>query len=253
MISSRRPISRDGVKGIAHRSPSQGGAQNENGRDEPGHPACLKSDSRLRPRARSPRGPSAYRRRSCSLLAFGQDAECRRRPSTEIWTNTSLPPSSLATKPKPLASSNHLTLPLTVTALDGSGAMRARRARATSPGERTLRARLHDAGRVDFDHARDLRALGAGADDHAQLGARGNRLMAGRVQRVGVQERVALAAGQFDEAVALVGLEPFDHGVDRRSATGADGEKPGRRPSAAPPKRCRGRRRRRANCAALGS
>ena len=42
--------------------------------------------------------------------------------STEIWTNTSLPPSFDWTKPKPLVSSNHLTLPETATAVDGSGA-----------------------------------------------------------------------------------------------------------------------------------
>jgi hypothetical protein len=42
--------------------------------------------------------------------------------------------------------------------------------------------------------------------------------MARRMKRVGVQERVALAARQFDEAIALVRLEPFDDGVDRRRA-----------------------------------
>ena len=57
----------------------------------------------------------------------------------------------------------------------------------------------------------------APAPTNAQFGARRNRLVARGVQRVGVQERVALAAGQLDEAVALVGLEPFDDSVDRRS------------------------------------
>src|SRR5580698_762453 len=45
-------------------------------------------------------------------------------PRTEMWTNTSLPPSSLATKPNPLASSNHFTFPITETAVEGSGATR---------------------------------------------------------------------------------------------------------------------------------
>ena len=79
-----------------------------------------------------------------------------------MWTNTSLPPSSLATKPKPLASSNHLTLPVTATAVDGSGATR--RGLGASPNERC--GRSTDAGRVDLEHARHLRALGAGADLH---------------------------------------------------------------------------------------
>src|ERR1700722_10951637 len=52
-------------------------------------------------------------------------------PSTEMCTNTSLPPSSLATKPKPLASSNHFTRPLMDTAVEGSGATR--RGRGLSP------------------------------------------------------------------------------------------------------------------------
>ena len=36
------------------------------------------------------------------------------------------------------------------------------------------------------------------------------------VQGVGVQKSVALAVRQFDEPIALVRLEPFHHGVDRR-------------------------------------
>ena len=87
-----------------------------------------------------------------------------------MWTNTSLPPSSLATKPKPLASSNHLTLPLTATAVDGSGARAARRPRRVREG--ALRP-LDDARRIDFDDARHLRALGAGADRHRSLAPAG--------------------------------------------------------------------------------
>ena len=59
--------------------------------------------------------------------------------------------------------------------------------------------------------------------------------MARGVQRVGVQEGVALAVGQFDEAIALVGLEPFDDGVDRRPRRRRRA-KPNRRSIGGPPK-----------------
>ena len=132
-----------------------------------------------------------------------------------MCTKTSLPPSSLATKPKPLASSNHLTLPLTATAVAGSGAAR-RGGRGASEKDRC--GPLYDARRIDFDDPRHLRALGAGADRHLELRARRHRFVAGSVQRVGVQEGVALSARQLDEPIALVGLEPFHDGVDRRAA-----------------------------------
>ena len=126
----------------------------------------------------------------------------------------------------------------------GPARTRARRRRA-AVAERALRP-FDDAGGVDFDHPRHLRALGAGADDDLQLGARGHRFVARGMQRVGVQEGVALAVGQFDEAIALVGLEPFDDRVDRRPVA-AGGEQPpppiaARRRSRAsgpPPKRAR--------------
>ena len=85
-------------------------------------------------------------------------------------------------------------------------------ARPRRIGERALRALSH-ARRVDFEHASHLRALGAGADLNFEFRARGNRFVTGVMQRVGVQEGVALTAGQLDEAVALVGLEPFDDRV----------------------------------------
>ena len=135
-------------------------------------------------------------------------------PSTEMWTKTSFPPSSLATKPKPLTPSNHLTLPVTGTAVEGSGRGAAGPRRVAR--ERPLRA-LDDAGGVDFDHASHLRAFGPGADLNLQFGARGNRLVAGAMQRIGVEERIALASGQLDKAVSLVGLEPFHDRIDRRS------------------------------------
>src|SRR6185312_14560653 len=61
-------------------------------------------------------------------------------PRIEIWTNTSLPPSSLATKPNPLASSNHFTFPVTETAVEGSGATR--RGRGASPNARCGRSTM---------------------------------------------------------------------------------------------------------------
>src|SRR5271165_2802304 len=97
-----------------------------------------------------------------------------------------------------------------------------RRIRGNAPrsrriAERALRA-LDDTGRVDFEHPRHLGALGAGADLDAQFRAGGHRLVPGVLQRIGVQERVALAAGQLDEAVALVGLEPLHDRIDHRGA-----------------------------------
>ena len=74
---------------------------------------------------------------------------------------------------------------------------------------------LDDTGRVDFKNSRDLCAFRARADLDAQFGPRRNRVVAGCMQGVGVQERIALAAGQFDEPVALVRLEPFDQRIDR--------------------------------------
>src|SRR5262249_50253285 len=62
-------------------------------------------------------------------------ARCARRArvSTEMWTNTSLPPSDTATKPKPLSPLNHLTVPVISTAVDGSGAMRGPRGAPRGP------------------------------------------------------------------------------------------------------------------------
>ncbi len=93
--------------------------------------------------------------------------------------------------------------------------------------ERTLRA-LDDPGGVDLDDARHLRALGAGADGHLEFGAGRDAFMSRGMQGVGVQKSVALAVRQLDESVALVRLEPFDDGVDRRPA-----DRRGRRAAAA--------------------
>src|SRR6202167_6764264 len=77
---------------------------------------------------------------------------------------------------------------------------------------------LDNAGGVDFEHPRHLRALGAGADLDAQLGAGRDSVMSSGMQGVGMQERVARAARQLDEPVAFVRLEPFDHRIDLRRA-----------------------------------
>ena len=127
-----------------------------------------------------------------------------------MCTNTSLPPSSLATKPKPLVSSNHLTRPVTATAVEGSGATR----RGRGPSLEGRDGRSTTPAMSTSMHSRHLRALRAGADLDLQFRAGRNRLVACVAQGVGVQERVARAAGKLDEAVALVRLEPFDRGVD---------------------------------------
>ena len=100
-----------------------------------------------------------------------------------MWTNTSLPPSSLATKPNPLASSNHFTFPVTETAVEGSG--------ATRRGPESLTGRplrpLDDTGRVDFEHAGHLRAFGARADLDAQFRALRDRVVASGMEGVGMR------------------------------------------------------------------
>src|ERR1700722_12811157 len=90
--------------------------------------------------------------------------------------------------------------------------------RPDSIARRPLLWSLDNSGGVDFDHSRHLRALGAGADLDAKFRAGGNGLMTRGVQRIGVQERVARAARQLDESVALVRLEPFDDRIDSRCA-----------------------------------
>ena len=50
---------------------------------------------------------------------------------------------------------------------------------------------LDDTGRVDFKNSSDLCAFGARADLDAQFGPRRNRVVAGCMQGVGVQERIA--------------------------------------------------------------
>ena len=103
------------------------------------------------------------------------------------------------------------------------GRRAARRDAAPSPNERCGDARPTPA--VSTSTTRVTCAPLAPAPTMTlQLGARRHGLVPRGVQRVGVQKGVALAVRQFDEAVALVGLEPFDDGVDRRPGRrGADG------------------------------
>ena len=127
--------------------------------------------------------------------------------TVEIWTKTSLPPSSPATKPKPLVSSNHLTLPLRGTAVEGSGrrgprpgraAGDARNERSTMP-EASISTMLATCGPLG-PAATITRSLAPGGTDSRPIG----------LQDVHVKERVAVAVGQLDEAVAFLLIEPFD-------------------------------------------
>ena len=140
--------------------------------------------------------------------------------SAEMWTKMSLPPSSTATKPNPLVSLNHLTLPSRGVAVDGSGR---RAARGAGSVERAARAL--DRGRgVDRDDAGHLRALDAHGDDDAHLRARQHGVVSGRVQNRRVQESVALPVGELDEAEPFVVLVPFHGRVDRRLTRRRDRE-----------------------------
>ena len=100
------------------------------------------------------------------------------------------------------------------TAVDGSGGDAARPRRIA---KRALRRRSTALDCVDLQHAGHLRALRAGADLYAKFRARRHRLVTRPMQRVHMQERVALAVGQFDEAVSLVRLEPLDDRIHRRA------------------------------------
>jgi hypothetical protein len=100
---------------------------------------------------------------------------------------------------------------------------RGRRIRRNSAGRPNAVARwplraLNNASGVDFKHSGHLRSLGARADLDAQLGAGRDSVMACGMQGVRVQKRVARAARQLDESVALIRLEPFDDRIDRRCA-----------------------------------
>ena len=82
-------------------------------------------------------------------------------------------------------------------------------------------ARLHRLRRalVDRQHLGDLHALVALRGADTELGARGHGLVAGIAQHRDVQEGVA-APDHLDEAEALLGVEPFDDRVDRRTGGG---------------------------------
>ena len=68
---------------------------------------------------------------------------------------------------------------------------------------------------VDLEHAGNLSALHALGDQNLHLRAGGHRFITGGLQGADVQEGVARAIGEFDEAEALVALEPFHGGVNR--------------------------------------
>ena len=115
---------------------------------------------------------------------------------------------------------------------DGGRRIGRNSARSRPVAGRPLRA-LDNSGRIDFQNPGHLRTLGAGADLDAQFGALRNRVVARGMQGVRMQERVALAARQLNESVALVRLEPFDDRIDRRRA---GIHRPRGRPAGEPPK-----------------
>ena len=131
--------------------------------------------------------------------------------TVEIWMKTSFPPSSLATKPKPLPSSNHLTLPLRGTAVEGSGRRGPRPGRAGG-NPRNGRSTIPEASMSTT--LATCGPLGPSPTIICSFAPAGTDFAPRPFQDVYVQECVALAAGQFDEAVALVLVEPFDDARD---------------------------------------
>src|SRR6185437_14742115 len=67
---------------------------------------------------------------------------------------------------------------------------------------------------VDVENLGDLRAFLTLADARLDLGAGEHALAAGGFEHGDVQEGVARAVGELDEAEALLRIEPFDHGID---------------------------------------
>ena len=98
---------------------------------------------------------------------------------------------------------------------DRGGRVRRATRRARRIAERTLWRTLDRTGRVDFEDPRDLRTLHPVADADLQLRAGRNRLIACGLQGTDVEKRVSGTVRQFDEAEALVALEPLDDGVNR--------------------------------------
>ena len=151
-----------------------------------------------------------------------------------MWTNTSLPPSFDWTKPKPLFSSNHLTLPVT---RDGRRRVgRACGAAAAALSNERCGARSAAPRRVDLEHASDLRALHAVRNLHLELGAGGTVSYPADCRAPICRNASPVPLRKLDEAEALVGLEPFHDGVDRgrrRRRAPCPESRRGRRPGAA--------------------
>ena len=157
-----------------------------------------------------PCGPRRYRRRRAGLRrASARPARC----SAEACTNTSLPPPSRTMKPNPLVELYHLTVPVSWTvASSGRPIADGRR------GTRRCRGGRGDAAGagVDADHLGDLRPALPLGDPHFERVARLDRGDPVAAQHRRMQERVARAVRQFDEAEPLFRFEPFDDGTHRR-------------------------------------
>jgi hypothetical protein len=105
----------------------------------------------------------------------------------------------------------------TVKPLDLPGQINGGRCVRGRPSRRPLRP-FDGARRVDLDHPHHLRASRAGPDDGAKLRARGQRFASDLAQGLEMHERVASAARQLDEAIPLLGVEPFHRRLDRQPA-----------------------------------
>ena len=75
---------------------------------------------------------------------------------------------------------------------------------------------------VDAEDLGNLRAFLSGRHPHFERFARLHRIGAAALEDAGMEERVARAVGQFDEAEAPFGLEPFDDGAHRRAGRGIE-------------------------------
>ena len=131
------------------------------------------------------------------------------RSSTEACTKISLPPRSEAMKPNPFMALYHLTVPDSSTAARSAGGYRGRSGRARL-GRLLLRGAAVDA--QDFGY---LWALGAGTGADLEGRARRYATVAAALDHTHMQEGIARPIGKLYEAESLVGIVPFDYGLDR--------------------------------------
>ena len=131
------------------------------------------------------------------------------RSSAEACTKISLPPRSEAIKPNPFMALYHLTVPDSSTAARSAGGYRGRSGRPRLGG--SCCAVLLSTLRI----SRYLWPLGAGTGADLERRARRYATVAAALDHTHMQEGIARPIGELYEAEPLVGIVPFDYGLDR--------------------------------------